>query len=190
MPATENPPAEPTTSSPHEETKDQTTTPGHPPTDFLEIGKTRAGNPTSLLTEPNPTGTIPLSKAENLTESAIVAASTAGAKKAELLIRNGTRTTGKNAMNPVASLPIRDKTVKDRSGLTAPNHPIIVLIRIDGADRIPASQLTEGLTRKDRTKGREENRLLVKTIRSGAKIRLNQNGLLTSLAASGRRNLL
>src|SRR5690606_405645 len=67
-------------------------------------------------------------------------------------------------------------------------RPTTVLIRIDGVGRTLASLPTEGLTRKDLKKGGEENRLLARSTLSGAKIRVNQNGLPTSLAASGKKN--
>src|SRR5690606_11343955 len=123
---------------------------------------------------------------ESHTESAIVAASTAGAKKAELLIKTGNRTIGRNAMIRAASLPTRNKTVKDRSGLTAQNHPIIALIQKEGADRIPAS-LMRSLTRTALTKDGEENPLLVKIFRNEVKILQSKNVHLIVLAVNGRK---
>ena len=182
----ENPPAEPTTSSPHEETKGPKPMLDHPPKDFLEIEKTKAGNQTNLLTNPNPTGTTLPNKAESLMLNAIAAVSTAEAKRAERLIKNGSRITGKKGMIPEANPATGSKKVSDKNVLTAPSHPITVLIRTDAGDLIRGSLLTDGLTRTDPTTQGGESLLLARVTRREAKAPQSQNGLPTVLAVSGK----
>src|SRR5690606_32141038 len=181
MPAVGGPPAERTTSNPHEKTKDQKMTPGHLPKDLLEIVKTKVGNPTNLLT--NPTGTDLLNKEESNMASAIAAVG----KKAGHLIENGIRIVKKKGMKPKVSLHIKGRMARDRSVPTAPSLPIIVLTRKDGEDRIPVNH-TRNLTRKALTKQGEESLLLARITQSAVKIRQNKNALPTDLAASGRRS--
>ena len=185
----ENPPAEPTISTPHEETKGPKLMLDHPLNDFLEIAKTKAGNQTNLLTNPNPTGTTLPNKAESLMLNAIAAVSTAEAKRAERLIKNGNRITGKKGMIPEANPATGSKTVSDKNVLTVPSHPITVLIQTDAGDLIRGSLPTEGLTRTDPTTRGGESLLLARVTRREAKAPQSQNGLPTVLAVSGKTSL-